>query len=228
MKYFIDTEFHEGFNKPLFGRNRHFIDLISIGIVAEDGRKYYAICKDFDLNAAWNNDWLRENVLKQIHAEMCGNESTYAKTYHYHIFAPFNKKSIELLLNWQGKGAKQIAEEVKQFVYAPFMADNPVLSSDNWYPKDVEFYGYYADYDWVVFCSLFGRMIDLPEGFPMYCRDLKQIMDENGLDKAWKQINCPDPEGEHNALVDARWNLELYRKMISDKNPERSVATEVT
>lgn len=41
MKYFLDTEFHEGFNKPLFGKNRHFIDLISIGIVSSDNRKYY-------------------------------------------------------------------------------------------------------------------------------------------------------------------------------------------
>jgi len=41
-----------------------------------------------------------------------------------------------------------------------------------------EFYGYYADYDWVLFCSLFGKMIDLPAGFPMYCIDLKQMLDE--------------------------------------------------
>lgn len=33
MKYFLDTEFHED------GKT---IDLISIGIVAEDGREYYA------------------------------------------------------------------------------------------------------------------------------------------------------------------------------------------
>ncbi len=44
--------------------------------------------------------------------------------------------------------------------------------------KEPEIYGYYADYDWVLLCSLFGRMIDLPKGFPMYCIDLKQIIDE--------------------------------------------------
>lgn len=26
--------------------------------------------------------------------------------------------------------------------------------------------GYYADYDWVAFCQLFDRMIDLPKDFP--------------------------------------------------------------
>ena len=35
MKYFFDTEFIEGFHKPLFGKRRHHIDLISIGIVDE-------------------------------------------------------------------------------------------------------------------------------------------------------------------------------------------------
>jgi len=39
MKYFLDTEFIEGFRKPLFSKRRHFIDLISVGVVAEDGRE---------------------------------------------------------------------------------------------------------------------------------------------------------------------------------------------
>jgi hypothetical protein len=49
----------------------------------------------------------------------------------------------------------------------------------------------------------------------MYCRDLKQTMDELGLDKEWKRINCPDPKGEHNALVDAKWNFELYKLLCA-------------
>ena len=68
MKYFIDTEFIEG--KPtqstswlmlkrrggglMFGLPKPTIDLISIGIVCEDGREYYAISKEFDVKEAWN------------------------------------------------------------------------------------------------------------------------------------------------------------------------------
>jgi hypothetical protein len=58
-------------------------------------------------------------------------------------------------------------------------------------------------------------MINLPDGWPMYCKDLKQMMDERGLDKEWKRQNCPDPENEHNALADARWNFELYNKITT-------------
>ena len=61
MKYFFDTEFIEGFRKPLFGKRRHFIDLISIGIVAEDGREYYAISNEYDYKDA--DEWVIKNVL---------------------------------------------------------------------------------------------------------------------------------------------------------------------
>ena len=81
--------------------------------------------------------------------------------------------------------------------------------------EKVELYGYYSAYDHVVLCSIFGRMIDLPNGIPMYTKDLKQMMDEKGLDKEWKRRHCPDPEGEHNALIDARWNYSLYKILNS-------------
>ncbi|MBC3185205.1 polyadenylate-specific 3'-exoribonuclease AS [Corynebacterium sp. zg-331] len=55
MRYFYDTEFVED------GRT---IELISIGIVAEDGREYYAVSTDFDARRA--NPWVRENVLSKL------------------------------------------------------------------------------------------------------------------------------------------------------------------
>jgi len=76
------------------------------------------------------------------------------------------------------------------------------------------FWGYFADYDWVVLCQLFGRMVDLPKGFPFFCMDLKQSMVERGLSAEWKRKACPDPKGEHHALVDARWNMELHKAIM--------------
>ncbi len=67
------------------------------------------------------------------------------------------------------------------------------------------FWGYYADYDWVVFAQLFGAMIDLPKGWPMYCRDLKQWCDDLGNPKL-----PPQDSTEHNALYDARWNRIVW------------------
>jgi hypothetical protein len=73
-----------------------------------------------------------------------------------------------------------------------------------------EFYGYYADYDWVAFCQLFGRMIDLPRGFPMYCRDIKQIADLLGAELP-KQTST-----EHDALNDARWNMLAFKHLYNE------------
>lgn len=190
MKYFIDTEFKE---KP------NTIDLISIGIVSEDGREYYALNKNFNLKEVWKDEWLRENVLLPIYKEHIHGDM------RNHV--SFSRAAIKGILKGFGKSIEQIANEIKEFCYYSY--SEAQIENAN-----IQFYGYYADYDWVIFCWIFGRMIDLPKGFPMYCKDLKQMMDEKGLDKEWKRKNCPDPDGEHNALVDARWNLKLFNQMV--------------
>ena len=68
-----------------------------------------------------------------------------------------------------------------------------------------EVWGYYSDYDWVLFCQLFGRMVDLPNFFPQFCMDLKQLSVELGSPRHPKQVGT-----EHNALNDARWNRDLF------------------
>lgn len=72
------------------------------------------------------------------------------------------------------------------------------------------FWGYYADYDWVVFCQIFGTMLDLPKGWPMYCNDIKQLCKELGYPQLPKQEST-----EHNALNDARWNKLAYEFLIA-------------
>lgn len=146
MRYFIDTEFHED------GR---IIDLISIAVVPEEGRPYYAVSSEFDPDAC--SDWVKQNVLPH-------------------------------LADTERKRRARIAEDIKQMVLA-----------DGAKP---EFWGYFADYDWVLLCQLYGRMIDLPKGFPFFCMDLKQLMVERGRSKD----SLPPQTGtEHNALADAAW-----------------------
>jgi hypothetical protein len=68
-----------------------------------------------------------------------------------------------------------------------------------------EFWAYYADYDWVALCQLYGRMIDLPEGWPKFCMDLKQLAVSLGDPRLPKQTHM-----EHHALADALWNRDIY------------------
>ena len=55
MRYFYDTEFIDD------GRT---IELISIGVAAEDGREYYAISTEFDPDRA--GAWVRKHVLPKL------------------------------------------------------------------------------------------------------------------------------------------------------------------
>lgn len=55
MRYFYDSEFIE---------DGTTIDLISIGVVAEDGREYYAVSNEFDAERA--GPWVRKNVLPKL------------------------------------------------------------------------------------------------------------------------------------------------------------------
>lgn len=156
MNYFFDTEFFE--NGPT-----NPIVLISIGIVAEDGREFYAENGDADLRlAVEGNPWLKDNVLPHLRKEFS----------RYETIGPAILKFIGM-------------------------------------DTEPRFWAYFADYDWVVFCQLFGRMVDLPPSFPNLCRDLKQEMLKMGMSR-------PVIEGcgpAHNALSDARWGKALFGYM---------------
>ena len=182
MRYWFDTEFIED------GKT---IDLISIGIVAENGSEYYAINYDCDFSKA--SEWVKNNViaqlppapLPQLHATVSGWHSSQAYKD-----------------GWRNRLA--IAHEIIEFIKLEEYGGIE-LSYNGWKdaPMDSkpEFWAYYADYDWVVFCQLFGTMMDLPAGFPMYCRDIKQECDRLGNPALPEQ-----GKGEHNALANARWN----------------------
>jgi hypothetical protein len=72
-----------------------------------------------------------------------------------------------------------------------------------------EFWAYYADYDWVVTCHLFGTMMELPKHFPKLCMDLQQWWIQLGR----PAVKPPDPVDAHDALADARWNRDLYNAL---------------
>jgi len=57
MRYFLDTEFLED--------DKH-IELVSLGLVGQDGREFYACNLDADLGRVARDDWMRANVLPEL------------------------------------------------------------------------------------------------------------------------------------------------------------------
>lgn len=74
-----------------------------------------------------------------------------------------------------------------------------------------EFWGYYADYDWVLFCWLQGTMMELPEGWPKYCNDLKQLV---SMFESESEILLAHTGAEHHALADALWLRDAYNDLL--------------
>lgn len=78
-----------------------------------------------------------------------------------------------------------------------------------------DFWAWYGAYDHVALCQLWGRMIDLPKPMPMFTSDIKQLHKMAGSPAMPKQ-----PEGLHNALADAKFNVVRY-EWLSERLGER-------
>lgn len=55
-------------------------------------------------------------------------------------------------------------------------------------------------------------MIDLPKGWPMFCRDVKQLAMDKGNPELPKQTGT-----EHNALADAVWTRDAWHFLMAKR-----------
>lgn len=155
-RYFFDAELIED------GRT---IDLVSIGVVDEAGKRGFSACNlDADLRAA--SPWTRENVIAHL--------------------PPYSSE------DWMGR--RSLANRLLVFLY-----DGPHPPNEG-----IEMWGYYADYDWVAFCQLFGRAMELPSALPKFCMDVKQYACMIG------ETKLPERAPGHEALSGAHWTRDAY------------------
>lgn len=153
MRYFYDTEFIEDGVR---------IDLVSIGVVDESGRSFYAVSTEFDPAPAI--DWVRVNVLDRLPSP--GDPA------------------------WRPRSA--IRDELLAFLTEP--------------GEPVELWAWVAAYDHVALAQLWGGMRALPRAIPRFTHELKQRWEDAGAPPL-----PPAPPDAHDALADARHNLDRWR-----------------
>jgi hypothetical protein len=172
-RYFYDCEFID---------DGTMIDLISIGIVREDGREFYAQNLDCRFHKA--SEWVRKNV--------------------YPHLSRFDVEKLQPIIEAEEEGGYGdwygVGSLVQKLCYSQ-MTGTSVFDLSH----PVELYGYYSAYDHVVLCQLFGPVVNLPKGMPMFTYDLKQMCNQLGNPKLPEQ-----GKDEHHALLDARWNYRVY------------------
>lgn len=74
--------------------------------------------------------------------------------------------------------------------------------------EPIELWAWYAAYDHVALCQLWGGMPALPRAVPRFTHELRQLWEDRG------RPPIPDPPADqHDALADARHNLARWRAM---------------
>ena len=190
-KFFYDCEFLED------GKT---IELISIGIVADDGRTYYAVSEEcgYDSRPWWQRWFNRRGSLEnriRRHEWLMANvvPSLPKPSGDWNLHMPkswlFNYHAHEV------KSRARIAKEVAEFL----------LSGD-----EPELWAYFGAYDHVLLNQQWGPMVNHPDGIPMWTNDLMQ---------EWLRLGKPEmpeqPDGAHNALADARHNKVRFEFLQS-------------
>jgi hypothetical protein len=181
VRFFYDAEFLED------GRT---IDLISIGMVAEDGRELYLVNRDAPWRRIRKHEWLMEHVVPHLPQGHGDWRMTKPKRW----LVDFDDYRV---VAWD-----RIAARVLQFVGIT----GPSRKLDQ-PPEPVELWADHAAYDHVVLAQLWGPMGNLPPGMPMRTNDIAQEAARLGVDLDRLSV----AGHRHDALDDARHVAKCWR-----------------
>jgi hypothetical protein len=183
LRIFYDTEFLDDGER---------IMPISIAMHREDGSEYYAINNSrFVLLAALRHGWLREHVVPQLPITVLPSEPmrksvSFNPQSEVHRYVPNLEHPDYHCL----KPINAIAGEVQGFITG---TPAPELWAD------------YAAYDHVLLAQLFGPMIRLPQGVPMFTNEFRTFLllrDNPHIPKY--VVPAGSAITEHHPLYDAR------------------------
>ena len=183
MRLYFDTEFtglHQG------------TTLISLGIISEDGRTFYAEFTDYD--KAQVTPWIQENVIQNLSFKDL-------QLLEQHADVDYKNRSVGL---WGREYfvRANLSEWLKQFDSVQFVSD-------------------VCHYDFVLLAELFGGALTLPENVSAACHDINQdiagfyhISERAAFDKSREEIveeSLQVIDGQkHNALYDAKVIKAIY------------------
>ena len=177
-RIWYDTEFLED------GRT---IELISIGMVREDGRELYAVAQEIEDDPLYDrirrHPWLMENVVPHLPLRAGrGNPTGPDAQYPGHFSLDSDSNVI--------MPRRMIRNAVRELILD---VEKP------------ELWAWYGAYDHVALAQLWGPMISLPQGVPMWTNDLRQEVARRGDPRLPEQSS-----EEHHALADARWVRDAH------------------
>jgi len=192
MKIFLDTEF-TGLHK--------YTTLISIGIVSEDGRTFYAEFNDY--NKKQVDEWIAKHVISNLRFKepQSGEQEYYIKSKHVPNIPLTVQWSVELRGN-KSAIRHELREWLNQFNHVEVWADC-------------------LAYDWVLFNHIFGRAVNVPEKVWYIPYDICTVFKLKGIDPDVNREEFVGMKGyKHNALDDAKVIKACYERLMGGENGE--------
>ena len=166
---------------------------ISIGLVSEDGDKFYAEFTDYDKFQIDN--FLKNEVLSKLTLQ----DYNFEKDYDPDAKEVYVKGDIDVVFSTMNLWFMKFEDE------------------------EVEMWGDVLAYDWVLFINIFGNGLALPKFIDYIPMDLATILPLCGIDKDvnrdefayGEEAANSRKDKKHNSLHDAETQLEVYNKIIS-------------
>lgn len=191
-KIFFDTEF-TGLHKNT--------TLISIGLVSECGKTFYAELNDYDKSQI--DPWLQENVI----ANLLYTEPIHDEFEYYSARRAEDNPVPNDLYKGYSLNVRCDMEELK-YELTKWLAQF----------ERVEMWSDCLAYDWVLFNSIFGTAFDIPSNVYYIPFDICTLFKYRGIDPDINReefIGLGGSDSKHNALHDAEVIQACYNKVMS-------------
>ncbi|MCK4525966.1 3'-5' exoribonuclease [candidate division WOR-3 bacterium] len=193
MKLFLDTEF-TGLHQET--------TLISLGIVSEDGRTFYAEFSDYDQNQM--EEWIQDNVI----ANLRFSPAPAGQMEHF-LWSRFKPDvSLPKMSNMELRGSTLDIQAVLNKWLIQF--DQTEIWSDC------------LAYDWVLFNQIWGHAFKVPGNIYYIPFDICTLFKLKGINPDINREEFAEMIGgaeKHNALWDAQVIKACYERAINLRYP---------
>ena len=162
--------------------------IISIGLVSDDNKSFYAEFTDYDQSQI--DEWLQTNVIDNLLLKEITDE-TYSKiaTNTSSTYVKGNSSFIKMRLE----------EWLSQF-------------------DSIEMWSDCLSYDWVLFSQIWGHAFNIPKNILYIPFDICTLFKMKNIDpdiSREEYVNVINKDAKHNALFDAKVIKLCYDKLIS-------------
>lgn len=181
MKIFFDTEFTGLHQKTT---------LISIGLISEDNKSFYAELTDYDNEQI--DDWLSLNVIDNLSNQNMSNNTIEGDN---NIICKCDMKNLK----------KYLTDWLSQF-------------DDGSGKPNIEIWSDCLSYDWVLFNEIFGHAFNIPKSLIYIPFDICTLFRIQGIDSDINReefigLDTKGDNKKHNALWDAKIIKECFEKL---------------